>query len=127
MKKLGSFLIGTLLPFTIHTASAETLQGKLVSLTATDPDVVSVTNHGKPVKYKALQLSSPRSLNIQDEVGEPKQVKHVNNIQLAASPQMLKNIALNSTVKVDCDLFGSHTIYHYTEVLCNVERIQKIK
>ena len=123
------FLISVLLSCSAITSALPVLQGKMVLKSEDEPEITSMLSDGKPIQYRAIQLSQPKSFNLYDELNDRNRMyKNQEYIQLVDQSQNLKKIPLMSNIRVTCDeLYTQHSIHHFTEVLCMVKHAEVLK
>lgn len=124
-------LISALLSCSAIASALPVLQGKMVLKSEDEPEITSMLSDGKPIQYRAIQLSQPKSFNLYDEVNDRNRVySNQEYIQLVdqSQTQNIKKIPLMSNIKVTCDeLYTQHSIHHFTEVLCMVKHTEVLK
>lgn len=116
-----------------QTSSTVKLQGVITVDTlvndANDPlPEALLDDDGNPVSYQVLQLPKAQTLPVSDLDGSIQHIFGIQKIQLAAAntPEVYQ-LPTNSHVVMTCELFSAHTIYHFTDVLCDVKNFKLSK
>ncbi|WP_227518818.1 hypothetical protein [Acinetobacter sp. ANC 4169] len=74
----------------------------------------------KTIKYDVISLKNPQNIYIPDE---DLNLKNIKKIQLNYMDRKFK-IVYKKPAKIICkDLYSADSIYHYTDVICIVDKI----
>lgn len=91
------------------------------------PDAL-LDDDGNPVSYQVLKLAKAQTLPVSDLDGNIQHISNIQKIQLAAAnTPAVYELPANSRVVMTCELFSAHTMYHFTDVLCDVKNFKLSK
>lgn len=123
--KLQVFLTTVLILYTGASYAKEYYEGVLEKIVINDADIISM-NGGEQVRYNKLVLAQPTQVTAKNEENKLEKIDHVDGFQINTMGENF-TIKYSVPVRITCaDLYTAHSMYHYTDVICELKSIEYI-